>query len=363
MAMTLEELDQLQALLGIAPPQNQSIPGLNMSIPETPVPPQRMIASQPTQRAVKKQVNEAAAAVPESFESKMRNAFEASQRSQKQSLADLQNSLNDYLSAPSQVDLSALMALSDQWTGGKMAQNYKAPQDIEDRFKYGLQIQDLIAKRKNDMAQGEIDLLEKLQRHKDGRQDRFELGQIRKNDERIDSFLKGIEKEAANEAKTFNVMDQAFRSGSYSQIISSLANYARAVSGEKGVLTDQDIQRIMPKNYQGGVAKFLSYFNEIPTSELPANFTSELQSLLNKAKTETSRKYKSQLSSEKSRLAKMSTFSNTMRQYGGELFNDTQSVIDNTFQITPPTQGSNNADQSSGFDPNAAAAELKRRGK
>lgn len=344
--MSPEELYALMQSEGFVPAPKEEAPLVDLRAPKTlskkAAPPSTFNpmtdGAEPPQRQPK----------PLTLEEKVQAAWEESQSQNRTSLGDLKERLNQYLNIKSGPDLSPLLALSDQWSGGNLSKNYKAPESVEEKALNAIKLQDLISQRESGMSKEQLEFLKAQLRERNSetnsRQDRFETGQTRKSDEYIDKFVGDIEKAAADEAKTFNVMDSAFNSGSYAQIVSSLANYARSVSGEKGVLTDQDIARIMPRNYQGGVAKFLSYFNEIPTSELPADFTTELQSLLNKAKNETSKKYADRLSQKRARLTKLPTYSNTMKEYGSNVFEDAEGNIKNAFAVgksqgAPSSQG------------------------
>lgn len=60
----------------------------------------------------------------------------------------------------------------------------------------------------------------------------------------------------------------ALNSGDITAIQASLSNYAR-MSGEKGVLTDQDITRVMPNNLKQRAAKWWANVASDPTVEAP----------------------------------------------------------------------------------------------
>lgn len=318
---------------------------------------------------VNAQVEQAAAAVPEdqssmwdtanraissfqptaeevALKKRSEELFRQKQEEQQGSVRDLESTLKNYLAGSGQTNLKPLLGLVDSWTGSKTAQNYAEPESEDKKQEKALHIQDLIAKRKGDITQSELDFIKSRLSDNNSvrlaeimaRQSGREAGLGRKADENVDKFLSKLDTDSAEDAKKFNSMDAAFASGSYGQVMPMLSIFARAVSGEKGVLTDTDIARVMPKNYQGGVAKFLTYFNEVPTSELPKNFTSTLRELLDKARTETAKKYRETLDAKESRLSKLPTFREYAPQYKAT-FGDSRKSIVSRFGAAPGSGG------------------------
>lgn len=70
----------------------------------------------------------------------------------------------------------------------------------------------------------------------------------------------------------------------FQKFTASLSNFARIVSGEKGVLTEGDIKRVAPKSGAKDVAGLISWFKETPTEDLPAGFANRLNEMIDVAR-------------------------------------------------------------------------------
>lgn len=270
---------------------------------------------------------------PEELELRKRSEelFRQKQTEQQGSVRDLESTLKNYLAGSGQTNLKPLLGLVDSWTGSKTAQNYAEPESEDKKQEKALHIQDLIAKRKGDITQSELDFI-KSRLHDTtnarlveamNRQAGREAGMARKADQDVNRFLSTVEKDATAQGAQFNQMDEAFASGRYGQIIPLLAIFARSVSGEKGALNEGDIRRVLPRNYQGTLADFESYFSKIPSADIPKEFTTELRALISRAKKEAQQKYERMISSNQQRLSKLPSY----REYAGDykpVFEDTK---------------------------------------
>jgi hypothetical protein len=79
-----------------------------------------------------------------------------------------------------------------------------------------------------------------------------------------DSLQTDIEKNITNplneDFEGMQGVESGFARGDYQTVMSNLSNFSRAVAGQKGVLTDKDIQLVFPESVQTGVAKFFTKF-------------------------------------------------------------------------------------------------------
>lgn len=84
--------------------------------------------------------------------------------------------------------------------------------------------------------------------------------------------------------QSHDAVKSALDSGDIYAIQSSLSNYAR-MSGEKGVLTDEDIKRVIPVNLQSKFAVWWSKIKSDPTIKAPEGVVEALSSGLGRLRT------------------------------------------------------------------------------
>lgn len=226
------------------------------------------------------------------------------QRAGIKTLSDL--ALSQAENTPNHLDLSPLMALTDTWTGSKLTPNYQRPTAPEELAKQGLATQSEIQKRKEAIT-AKIEDLMKVQKagfdtqkltdmlimqakaktgsdvpRGGGNQEANRLARLEK-DIRTD-IDKSVITPINTREEQFRNMDDYFKSGDYQAIAASMGSFLRGVAMEKGVLTDQDIQRNLPRNFHGSIAKFLAYFSETPSSKLDPAYTDSLRKIINTAR-------------------------------------------------------------------------------
>lgn len=81
-------------------------------------------------------------------------------KEQEKLLKDQLKQVQAYKRAPAQVDLSALLALTDQWTGSKLAQSYKKPPTQQEQFEKGITLENQLLQRKDQLTDNQQKLLE-----------------------------------------------------------------------------------------------------------------------------------------------------------------------------------------------------------
>lgn len=70
----------------------------------------------------------------------------------------------------------------------------------------------------------------------------------------------------------------------FQKLSANAANFARTISGEKGVLTDTDITRIFPQSGAKTIAELEAWFSKTPTADLPKDFANRMNEMIMTAK-------------------------------------------------------------------------------
>lgn len=78
---------------------------------------------------------------------------------QKSGISDTQSQLEAYKGMPSQLDISPLAALVDQWTGSNLSQAYNRPVSNEERLKTISGLQNAVQKARGGLSESELELL------------------------------------------------------------------------------------------------------------------------------------------------------------------------------------------------------------
>ena len=136
------------------------------------------------------------------------------------------------------------------------------------------------------------------------------------------SFAKPIE-DLNSFYQSHDVVKSALNSGDITSIQSALSNYAR-MSGEKGVLTDQDIIRVMPSNLKTKAAKWWAAVSSDPTVEAPKDVVQALAGGLDRLKSAAEAKTKSAFELAKSEAEQGP---GVYSKYGKTLYSEAVKVI------------------------------------
>jgi len=220
--------------------------------------------------------------------------------------------LDNVKNMPQSVDWTPTAALFDKWTGGgnqltKAAESTRG-MSPEDRIALVAKLEDQISGKQNELAKNlgsRIDLnnANKMQlalAKMAGTDARFGQSQLLKKEDKLrEDVTKSVTSPLLEDTQKIGIMEEAFASGDSQKIMNVLSQYARSISGEKGVLTDQDIVRVMPKNYQGSVASFKAYISSTPSAELPPEYTKSMRELIDITKQRLAQKYEKALKTKK----------------------------------------------------------------
>jgi hypothetical protein len=234
-----------------------------------------------------------------------------SNRQQMEGIKKTQDLLDQYAQRPSQLDLSPLMGLADKEFagsgGGKLLAGYKRPQSGDEKLVDLIKLQDAIQKERTGLSKTDIDMMKVMlggqnlvrtalnsQSEISAKDPKQLAGGVGKNPllkEIRQNLDKNVTEVMNKRNEQFDDIDTAFSTNDYQTIMSIMAQFARGVSGEKGVLTDQDIQRVLPRSFQGDVAKFKAYFANTPTAEMNPEYVGALRKAVSLAKQNAGRLY------------------------------------------------------------------------
>lgn len=228
-------------------------------------------------------------------------------RMQGQSVDEMRALLEQRLGQKTQTNLKPLAALMDSWYGSKLAAGYTEPETAAGKLDKIAAYQAQIAGQRDKM----VDNLTNYQKNfKDGGSITDKLAELFQLQQKtgtrafdpnsalrgtatqqrlLDKDLRGeINRDILNpmalRKEQFATIDSSLASNDYQTVHSMLSQFSRGVAGEKGVLTDTDIKRIIPASFGGDLARFMAYFGSTPTEKLDPNYTLKLRELVSTAK-------------------------------------------------------------------------------
>lgn len=219
----------------------------------------------------------------------------------------MEKAINDI---PPELDLTPFLALTDAQTGSKFTQSYKAPPGPRAAAEKLLAQNEEIQKNRNAFSKENVDLLRaQLQGWQQNAllrdlSDKFNgTNKPPGGGAQGDVFQREYRKavgpvlNSLNEHKqVFQNIEAALGSGSYAQVTMYLAQLAKGVSGEKGVLTEGDISRVLPKNIGIDAAKLWTYINTAgPDTPIPPGYTRALRLIVERARENTGKMFQGKI--------------------------------------------------------------------
>lgn len=220
-----------------------------------------------------------------------------------------------------QLDLNPLMVLADAWgpKGSRNAATYRAP--ANDGYKTVLAYNEKIQDNQRDAAKTLIDAVKSAKAGIDTQQLLTQITskvgqkaadpaaatraggggapQQASYDRELRQNLDKLSTNVTSHKQQLDLLDTAVKSKKYDQVASILAQFARGISGERGVLTEGDISRTMPRNWQGDLAKLQAYFNDRPTADLDPAYVKGLLEMAKIARANTYSMFKEQIGTKK----------------------------------------------------------------
>lgn len=226
----------------------------------------------------------------------IRDKFMQSQAQQEQQLKMQQQMLAQELKRQSEMgvlgnlDLRPFAQAAKQYGATTAVVPAEAPMDRSEMVQ---KLQEQIQRGQRGLTQDQIGFLRTMMEEKRAGQ----LGLSQGNqDIRVFQDVKKAFAKPADDLNSFyqshDVVKAALDSGDITAIQSALSNYAR-MSGEKGVLTDQDIIRVMPSNLKTKAAKWWAAVSSDPTIQAPPEVVTALAAGLERLKTAAETKTKS----------------------------------------------------------------------
>lgn len=248
----------------------------------------RMLAENAADRILKSQVHEeakkanpeAAKAAKLSLEKKEKTSG-PSRDPAMDYIQDMLDKANELKKTPKDMDWSGLMNFVDAMYGTKMASTYKAPttqaeaikraQDLEDtallfQFKKDMQIM-------NDKAELEKAAITAKN------QKEASLATLGVMGRDINKNIFAATNKLSESVTQLQIIDQALKDGSLNKTTAVLGQIARLISGEKGVLTNQDINRALTRTIGKDFASLKAYFTNNPNAKLPEGTLTALRQL------------------------------------------------------------------------------------
>ncbi len=189
------------------------------------------------------------------------------------------------------VDLTPLMAMTDAMTGSNFAGSYKAPDSFADRAKLLSGLQDKTQSSRERLAQlvmnetGGIKQGQDEQGYTSGLDESQKAGFAvpREISPRIGGLTPGnvagaekwiigenqkMLKDFTADKSALDNLKRSLATGNFGDIRRSLAQAARVISGEKGVLTEGDLTRVLPRTMGMDWGQFATYVTSDPSFQI-----------------------------------------------------------------------------------------------
>jgi len=202
---------------------------------------------------------------------------------------------------PAQTNLAPFLGLVDAWTGSKLANAYAAPPTSAEQAKLVAGLQDMIQKSQLGITEAEAKFIKDQLAGKTGsivettEGKKGGSGGATSFDKEFRDKVNKTNEDITTAKYNFTVIEDALKTRDFSKLNNVKAIFARAVSGEKGVLTDKDVDnRVLPQSIQLGLDKAASYFNEGNTKYDP-EIAKNMQEMLDIAKEASIEKAKDKL--------------------------------------------------------------------
>lgn len=203
---------------------------------------------------------------------------------------------------PGQLDLTPLAALVDSQTGSKFAASYKVPTGAADKQKEVLALQNALQKNRDALSDDHVNLLKsQLGGYSQNSLEKTLLDIYQATNKppggqaaggaQQNSFnreyrgkLNALQDAMKTRKEQFSNIETALAQGSYADVTRTLAQFAHGIAGEKGVLTEGDISRTIPRSFRGDLSAFESYFNDHADTDIPDEYVQSIKKLTALAK-------------------------------------------------------------------------------
>lgn len=161
--------------------------------------------------------------------------------------------------------------------GDKFADAFPDVESPEQRMMKIQQLENLLQNQRGDLTKNAMGLLRAEIDKQSLRQSRFAEAQLLKKETELQKDLDtSLFKPMATYETTVGSMEDLIKEGTLQSVQQAVSNFARAISGEKGVLTDQDIARIYPPSLQLSLDKAVAWVSSNPNQKLPPEIVQNL---------------------------------------------------------------------------------------
>jgi hypothetical protein len=252
---------------------------------------------------------------------KMRALLNQSFEEQQKGINENEEILKNYQNQGRSVDLSPLLALTDSWTGSNLSKGYTRPLSSDDYAKQLIAMKNLVQNQKRDLVDKQIEALSGLGSSNKSLGPLLELARMGKQDDRfdrkfdlqredaIDKKYDGLTKTLPEKSLQFRTISEQLSNPNTVNLNIVAGLIARAVAGEKGVLTDSDIGRVIPN--RDIYSKFKELESKATGSPIPltSENINELRKLAKDAETYTKQYYELSLKNARNSFKKRGSYS------------------------------------------------------
>lgn len=211
---------------------------------------------------------------------------------QRQGVEENQAYINEMAKQQPGINWAPGIATADFLLGTEFSKAYKAPKSKEERDKELFTLKNYLQQQKKGLSDAEIDLLKSQMQSAnlplsllkgEGTQGRFEAKLGKEIDDKVAKQYNDATKDMADLGAKYKNLEDNLKSGSIVKINTTLSQFARLIAGEKGVLTDADINRSMPPTLANRIGTLAIYFGD-PTKPPPQKVVNEMIDLVKQAK-------------------------------------------------------------------------------
>jgi hypothetical protein len=225
---------------------------------------------------------------------------------------------------PTGLNLAPLLALTDSWTGSKMAPSYQQPESPEEKQLRVAKLRQLagegqekVTKQQLSLLLGEgkddTNLLRALASGMGGAAGDIKALQLQlAKDKYLSEDLKKIETPFEDQLQDLEFVQEGLESANVQALGTIISKYSRVVAGEKGVLTDEDVNRTSLKNFFKDIASVQSYFSKNPASKIPPEYVQGMIELTERAKEKLVKKTENYLSGHRHKFSVLDSYRDMM---------------------------------------------------
>jgi len=227
---------------------------------------------------------------------------------QESGVSQLEQNLNEIKGMGPAINFRPLMAAFDSLYGTNQAEKSGPQETPEERAQKLFELQNKIQMAKDQLSENRVKASQQDIAHLMGKaslmgqkQDRFEASQIEKSDLEMRNKFNKVLGAANDVGSNFNKLQSAFTPGPDGKVSAygvqaSMSNFARSVGGEKGVLTDTDVYRVLPPDTQQVIAKWENRIKGLGSdAKLEASEVQPLMDALARAKSAEMQKHSMEL--------------------------------------------------------------------